>query len=35
MRKKFERQLGEKNTEINMLKDKIQDAQKKHDMLAV
>ena len=35
MRKKYERQLGEKNTEINMLKDKLADANKKIQMLGV
>ena len=33
MRKKFERQLAEKNTEISMVKDKLLDSQKKIDML--
>lgn len=33
MRRKFERQLAEKNTEVNMMKDKLQDALKKIEML--
>lgn len=35
MKKKFDRQLAEKNTEISMLKDKLLEAQKKNDMLAM
>lgn len=35
MRKKYERQLGEKNTEINMLKDKLVEANKRIDMLGL
>ena len=35
MKKKFDRQLAEKNTEISMLKDKLLEAQKKNDMLAL
>ena len=35
MRKKYERQLAEKNTEINMVKDKLQDANKRIEMLSL
>ena len=35
MRRKYDRQLAEKNTEINMLKDKLQESQKKIDILGL
>jgi regulator of replication initiation timing len=35
MRQLYERQLGEKNTEIGVLKDKILQLQKKNEMLGL
>jgi hypothetical protein len=35
MRNLYERQLAEKNTEINVLKDKIKDLQKKNEMMGL
>ena len=35
MRNMYERQIAEKNTEISVLKDKINQLQKKNEMLAM